>query len=679
MAGRHTGWHHKKGADRASPQDLAAARKVLGELQNQLSLGGLPSGSRRVMLPNGTVIEATVTMGQPMVNIVPVRGGKRLIPARELGEFITVPRSAAEPSGVDADHPEVMLRHAEDLWRTYFYGGVPDGFSGEGGTYVDMFPKGLGQGGNADWVGPDGERLSWYGPSSRAFADAYVHARFQHGKRVFYLGDVLLDTDEYFAESELDAGAPERYVAGAAMRRIEGTWWLYVMQYAGTDGETPTPPTGDSTLDEFYSYPLAAQAAFGGLHRYRLYRWLDPQGVVRLSVVRNSREKLRTVVTGSPDPWFFNRTCTEAICHLALSTTNAPGKPWWGANVPAREFPPDELDDIPAGTLHGPATSGIVWRLAIGEDGVTTSNTATAPSVVSGGAAASVTADYDFETGAIVSYGIRFSADLVPYLTFDGVEAVLYQSTLDEGAGTGGENMITGVCRWILYANPRDHLVVLLRKDIEFDTGAEPQLQFERHTVEVYLDGVLVHSEQVTDTPNAKSGFIQRWSDSTDYFDDLTGRQITPQWFIYGLLVVFRSTDVVPSGSTTWTSAGQYIGANAMYAQLPYPTQCWFGIADSNISTGQPAQTIASLVTAGFNGALPDDNGYFSVTGAARHEDTIVVSCWVPKDGMAASFTYVTDADLQALTSVGGADARYHPIRLLGKMPVEDREEDIER
>lgn len=680
MAGRYTGWHHKKGGVEIPPEDLAAGRKVLGELQNQLALGGNPSGFRRVLLPNGTLIKAAITMGQPVLNIVPGRGGRRMVPARELGEFITVPRSAAAPAGVDPDHPEVMLRHGPSLWRSYFFSETPAGFTSQGGTYVDMFPGGLGQGGTVDWVGPDGERLSWYGPSSRAFADAYVHARFQHGKRVFYLGDVLLDTDEYFAASELDPGAPERYVAGAALRKVGTSWWLYVMQYAGTDGETPAGVVGSSTLDEFYSYPLAAQPAFGGLHRYKLYRWTDPQGLVRFSVARNSREKLRTIVTGSPDPWFFNRECTEMVCHLALTTTNAPGKPWWAANVPVRDNPPDVDDDIPAGTFHGPATAAIVWRLAIAENGTTTTNTATAPSVTSGGAAAPVTGDYDFETGALVTYGIRFGADLVPYFVFDGAEAALYQSTRAVGAGTGGDDIITGVCRWILYANPRDHVVVLLRKDIQFDTGAAPQLQYQRHTIELYRDGELVHSEQVTDTPNAKSGFIQRWGDSTDALDYLAGHSITPQWFIYGLLVTYRNTydppgPPEPGDENTWTSEGQFIGANPMYAQLPYPAQCWFGIADASIPPGQAAQTIASLNTAGFNGALADDNGHFAVTGAARHDDVVLVSCWVPKDGMAASYTHITDGDLQDLTTVGGADARYHPIRLLGKMPVEDREE----
>ena len=683
MAGRYVGWHHKKSSSQASSEDLAAARKVLGALKNRLSLGGVKSGAQRVVLDNGTEIVATLANGVPSVSIKPARGGKRFIPARELGEFIVAPRSDASPTGVDADHPEVMLRNAPGFWRSYFYGSSPEGFAGSGGSYIDMFPFGLGQGGTVDWVGPDGERLSWYGPSSRAFADAYVHPRFQHGKKVFYLGEVLLDTDEYLAKSPTDPGFPERYIAGAALRKIGTTWWLYTIQYEGIDGDTPAGIVGTSALKEFYSYPLAGQTAVGGLHRYRLFKSTDDFGVVRFTIVADSREKLRTIATGSPDPWFFNRECTEAVCHLALTTTNAPGKPWWAANVPVRDNPPDVDDDIPADTYHGPATAAIAWRLAIEEDGVTTTNTATAPSVTSGGGAAPVTGDYDFDTSALVTYGIRFGADLVPYFVFDGAEAALYQSTRAVGAGTGGEDLITGLKRFILYANPRDHVVVLLRLNIQFDTGAAPQLVFMRHTVELYRDGALVHSEQVTDTPDAMSGFVQRWGDSTDALNDLAGRSITPQWFVFGLLVTYRNTydppgPPDPGDENTWASEGQFIGANPMYAQLPYPAQCWFGIADSNIAPGDPAQTVADFCTAGFNGNVPDDNGYFAVTGAARHNDVVLVSCWVPKAGMGTSYSYVTGASLETLTSIGGAGARYHPVRLLGKMPVESREEDTE-
>src|SRR5690606_32162644 len=123
---------------------------------------------------------------------------------------------------------------------------------------------------------------------------------------------------------------------------------------------------------------------------------------------------------------------------------------------------------------------------------------------------------------------------------------------------------------------------------------------YERHTVEVYVDGTLVEQMQVTDTDDALSGLVQNWSDSQAYLDDLAGRNITPHFFIHGLLLVLQNT--APTGSTTWRAWPLYIGANPMYAQLPYPADCWFGYADSNVPPGQPAQPISEFVSAGFNG-----------------------------------------------------------------------------
>lgn len=669
MAGRYTGWHHKKGAAQASPAELAASRLVLGQLQDQLSLGGLQSGLRRVVLADGTVIEAQVAMGQPTVRIQPVRAARRVIPARELGEIITVPRSAAALDGVSEAHPEVMLRHADGFWRAYFYGQAPAGVANPG-VYSDMFPLGLGQGGTTDWVGPDGERLSWYGPSSRAFPDAYVHARWQLGKQVFYLGRVLLDTDDYLERSAEDSGFDDRYIVGAALKRIGAELWLYTVQVTGDDGDTPPAPVGDENLGGFFSYPLAAQSA-GGLHRYRLYRWTDDAGVERWAAAANSREALLTISTGSPDPWFFNKDCTEAVCHPALPPPSGliPGKPWWAAIVPHGTEPPDSNDVGPSDLYHPPATQAVRFRVFIGDDSVTPEGIAY--SLVSGGAAVPVTADYDMATGSLFGYGIRLASDLVPYFVFDGTEAPLYASVHQAGAGTGSGDLITGIKRFILYANPRDHVVVLLRLNIQFDTGAAQQLVYMRHTVEVYVDGTLAEQMQVTDTGDALSGLVQSWSDSQAYLDDLAGRNITPHFFIHGLLQVLQNT--APTGSKTWASRPLYIGANPMYAQLPYPADCWFGYADGNVPPGQPAQPISEFVGAGFNGSVPDDRGHFAVTGAARHDAAVVVSTWVPRAGMNDSFTWVADASLEALTGIGGAQARYHPIRMLGKMVARPR------
>lgn len=688
MAGRYTGWHHKKSSGQVSSGDLAAARKVLGILENRLKLGNVKSGGQRVVLDNGTVIDANIAMGTPTVRITPARGAQVRIPANELGEIITTPRSAAAPDGVDEDHPEVMLRHGpDDFWRTYFYS-TPEGYTGESGSYANMFPKGLGQGGNCDWIGPDGERLSWYGPSSRAFADAYVHGPRQHGKQVYYLGEVLLDVDEYADDAGLGAGHTARYIAGAALREIEGTWWLYTVQYASALGETPPPYVAppDIIQTSYFTYPLAATTELdGGVYRYRLFPYTDPHGVVRFKVASESREWLVGTVTGSPDAWFFNRECTEAICHPALTNTGPPGKPWWAARVETRDFPPDEFDVIPPEQQpHPPAPRGLRFRVLFDDAGEPISATTTEMGVVSGGAGATVTADYDATTDALVEYYFRFGADLVPYFMFDSTEAATYQSSIVLGGGTAGGHIITGLTRALVYVNPRDHIVVLMRQNVVYDTGIEDPDSLISHTqtMELYIDGVLVEEQEIATGADAKFGLVKRFGDATDFLHNLTGVQITPQWFVFGLLLTISDVDYGPSeppSETSWGTQGHYIGANAMFYQFPYPTECWFGISDAIIPPSGTSQTVAEKVTAGFNGNVPDDNGYFSVAGAARHAEAVVVSCWTPKAGMDTSFTHTTGSvDLQELTTIGGAEARYHPLRILGKMPVEERVEEVE-
>lgn len=77
MSGRYLGWHHKKGASQASSEDLAGSRAVLGELQRQMELGRLTTGTLRRYLPNGTLVEAHIAGGIPQVRITPVGGGQK--------------------------------------------------------------------------------------------------------------------------------------------------------------------------------------------------------------------------------------------------------------------------------------------------------------------------------------------------------------------------------------------------------------------------------------------------------------------------------------------------------------------------------------------------------------------------------------------------------------------------
>lgn len=73
---KHTEWMHSKGGRAGvKGEHTHAARKLLGELKNQLALGGIKSGSMRTLLDDGTLIEASVSMNIPSVRIIPTGGG----------------------------------------------------------------------------------------------------------------------------------------------------------------------------------------------------------------------------------------------------------------------------------------------------------------------------------------------------------------------------------------------------------------------------------------------------------------------------------------------------------------------------------------------------------------------------------------------------------------------------
>lgn len=68
--------HRKGGA--SNPEHIAAGRALLGALQNRLRLGGIQSGAERLMLRDGTLIEAFVHMGIPSVRITPTGRPRRV-------------------------------------------------------------------------------------------------------------------------------------------------------------------------------------------------------------------------------------------------------------------------------------------------------------------------------------------------------------------------------------------------------------------------------------------------------------------------------------------------------------------------------------------------------------------------------------------------------------------------
>lgn len=664
MAGRYEGWHHKKGAAEASPEDLAGAQKVLGELKEQLKLGGIESGVLRKQLQNGTLIEARIDMGMPSVNISPLTPGG--VGRRDFsGNFVVWGRTLALPDGHDLENPQQCLRtnpQADD-WATLTYAGSDVARSD--GVFANTFPKGLGRAGNIDWVSVDGERISWYGPSSRMFVDAYINPAHQFGKFVFYLGEPLLDVEDYIAQSTEDTPFPDRYITGAALVQTTDGLWLYCMQNLGQDGVTTgSLPPG---ADVIYDYPLAPQTN-GGLHRYRLIQETTLEGVRRYRVKRNSRQKLATISVGHTDVWFFNQSGSEMVCHQILPTGGT-ANPWWASRLLATgdyppSSPPDAEDDVPAEFY--PATGSVRRRIALSPDGTTLAQTF---SVVSGAAAVPLCTDYAGDE--LRSYTVRLGADMVPYVGFDGQELPTLQVVR---TGTS----IAGTWRWVLYASPRDQVIVFLGESRTFDweTGSAGTAPVGEVWVETWVKGVQVNRTSLASPPLPNFGLVRRAVDNLELMGGLVGQSIAPSWFIYGLFQSIEDVADDPPDEETdsWTTRSGFVGMNSGLANLVYPATCYFG-SYSSVSSGGP-EPISSLVSGGFAGSQQDEDGHYTVTACAVDqadgEDPIVLlSVGIDLNTLNTTFSLATNETLSSLTGISGAGQRYHPLWAMGKVNLE--------
>lgn len=83
----------QEGDTEAAATNIGTARTVLGQLGNQMRLGGLQVGVRNLTLPDGTVIRAVIAGGTKKIFIsVPRRAGGSLIPAPEVSQPLPIPQ-----------------------------------------------------------------------------------------------------------------------------------------------------------------------------------------------------------------------------------------------------------------------------------------------------------------------------------------------------------------------------------------------------------------------------------------------------------------------------------------------------------------------------------------------------------------------------------------------------------
>ena len=626
---------------------LHEARVLVGELiaaaaPNKL---GVLSGQRE--LENGVRIDAQLlgALRQATIDVENLRDRRRPI---DINDFVVTPRTASQPDGVDPEQPELVLRRRpeDEAWRTYFFdGSTPDylEFQRPKAIFSPVFIRGLGAAGNIDWLGPEGERISWKGPQSRMFTEAYVHPSRQYGRKVYMLGQPILDTADYDVRSQTTTLSA--YILGAALKYIDGQTYLITVQSTANNGVTDAPSSTQLT----YSFPLAPQTTPGAFYAYRLGKTVDDAGIVRFYAISGSRRQIAPVQTGNCDPWFFNRSATEATCvPLLPSTQSAPGAPVWSADM---EYQGEVPDPASGYVERYPGTDN--QRVFAVLDGVATASffVSTLAHTV-GGAATPVSVDYVEDMPAAV--GVRMTAGGDVFFVTGEFETHLYRRE------EVSETVIDLDKRWILYANIRDNVFVFQAFKARFTDGVASGTI----SVEVYRGGTKM-LDVVTSAIGAQQTVLQAAASLRAYSAAKLGaRTIAPLFFIYGFMIFTAGNPLLDPSDPEYLDGRDalYIGANASYGMRGYPFNCYFGLSANTPVSGREC--------GGFSGNRADDEGYFSITGVAATDEYCMLSTAYNIGGMASSLHWTNTDDLPDLTGVTGSQLRYHPLWLLGAVPL---------
>ncbi|HEY1034564.1 MAG TPA: hypothetical protein VGE09_06245 [Pseudoxanthomonas sp.] len=668
------------GAREAANQYLPQARTLMGTVLIDAERHGLNLHSMRQELQDGTLLIAEKIGEQKRVTIIPPEAQAPPPELQPPDDFVVWARDATLPSGIDEDFPQQILQAtvaAGVRWKTYFFNSETaghDAFAGDKGTYGGLFPEGLRHAGNVDWESKGKHRLSWYGPSSRYWPDAYVQPSAQFGKQVFMLGEPVLDTEAYATDSDEQEHGPDRYILGAALKAIDGATWLYTVQ---SEAVTEPTPGGEIYVASFATAccPYARQDSAGGMYRYAVLKETDEAGVTRYVVTPNSRELLADLADNHAEPWFFNQSCSVAHCYVL------PSDGWY------RHIRYWDTEDDPGWSYHEPETGQVFRQALIDEDGAVVINDSVL-SVSPSGPAVRCATDYrgDEAVHATVSNltsttypeleerkgSVQWSVAGFEFRSGGGSREQLAMDPLPPNEG----GFLTA---HIVFADLRTDVLVLM-------THYQTTLQGTKR-LEVYRAGVRVHEELAT--PNANPVWsmlglpmgIAEWAGAPGPPAPAPWRALPPYYFLYGVMV-FLGFSTVPSTSNppeVWEVEIYPCGLNTGFAWAPYPSARYFGATPfPGIRWIDPLMRVSSIAPGGFQGNAQDFDDHDSVFGCASTKDAVVLSGWRPASSSAvnpsafvgnASFHYATDSTLPALTGVGGQFARYHPVWLLGKPP----------
>lgn len=639
---RYEGWRHTRvaGDPAAGAPYLTTATKLLGYVFEDAKRNNLGVHAMRQVLDDGTVIVAEKHGDIPRITIFPVgtEGGE--IPVKLPEDFVVHARTTAIPDGIDAEHPQQILRAAKEKggppdWKTYFYGPSTAGYAAFGlpkGTYVGLFTEGITHAGNLDWRGEDGERVSWGGPSSRYFLDPYTQPSAQYGKKVFMLGRVLLDMTAYNAAVvEPETTFPELWVLGAALRKVGGQFYLYVVHALIYDADTSAGTVPAFTIAYDSPYPFGDITTV--LSRFTVLRDEDQPPAEQWSVANGSRLELyRGDIYNANTPWFFSPDATMAVSFALPESISAV---------------------LGTGVVVGPpSASQQIHRLLI-PAGDAASLVSSSVSLAAGQAAAALTGDFD-EDGQPLQLLVKRAPDGDTlgafWLSFEGQDYLLYSEHTLPGIGNS-----TTTKRRLLWADLRANTFIFQR--IDFNTSGFV-LAGGVAVIEIWRDGIRVGTIDLDYDAVLACGLQFAANQSVNWRQLVDTIPVAPAFALYG---IYTGSTGILVRYLLWE------GALGIYGFRPYPPARHYGArAVNGVSSGP----YVPFTTEGeFDGNRLDADGKYSVLGAASYDGVTMLSCYGFVNDAGTSVQWVDNSTLQTLTGVAGEKNRYHPIWLLGKPP----------
>lgn len=294
-----------RGDPRIAQRYLPLARALLGQVVKRTAEAGVVSARQRFDIYDGAGTIEVIVVGLQTVAVIDVLASS---PQRtsNVPPVVVTPRSDTFPDGYTGVFNQALLFPLEspDLppWGIRWPDTDIVGFSFSAppkGTYLGAWPDGVAAGGNIDWQGPAGERLSWYGPPSRYWWDPFDPNVFPQ-RYLFAEGRVLLDATAYAAaqgDSDIQGG-----IMGAALwRDATGVKHLHVIHK-------------DGDVHRLVRYALGIEA-------------IDPP--LQRTVITGHTKLATLTLADSRTPWFFNASGSAAV-HMTDPDTgiyNAVGTP----------------------------------------------------------------------------------------------------------------------------------------------------------------------------------------------------------------------------------------------------------------------------------------------------------------------------------------------------------------